>query len=102
MSKELKDIFLKDGENMLDLKGWEKFAEKKDFEKNFYSEYFKKDFFGREISIGVFYELEEQKNISKKIHHVAWGYRGEKDCSFNSKILDNKYFENVTGGCPCY
>lgn len=101
MNKELKDIFLVEDKNILDVSSWEKYAEKKDLEKNYYSEYYKKNFYEKEVSVGVFYELDSERKASESIHHIAWGYRTDKDCSYNAKVRENKFIENIIAGCPC-
>jgi hypothetical protein len=94
---DLKDIFLTNGVHLLNLSGWTKYTEKTDFEKGFHSKYYKQDYLGREISIGVFYKLDNLQ----KIDHIAWGYRDEKDCSYNANVNDKGEIINILAGCPC-
>ena len=95
--KDLKEIFLSNGVYVLNLDGWTEYTEKTDLERGFHSKYFKREYEGREISIGVFYKLDSLQ----KIDHIAWGYRDEKDCSYNASVNDKGEIENILAGCPC-
>lgn len=100
MKNELRDIFLRDNEYVLDLKGWTLYSEKIDHENQKISKYY---YFPttdnkRQISVGVFYNMETPNNI----HYIAWGYRDEKDCSYNSRINDNLKLDQIVSGCPIF
>lgn len=99
MNTELKNIFGKDGKQILDLSNWTLYVEKVEYEKGKKSFYYIKNDTKdtKQVSIGVFYDLKDLN----KIDYIAWGYRLDKDCSYNAKVGDNLYIEKIVAGCPC-
>lgn len=98
MNSELRNIFNKEGLNILDLSKWTEYYQKNDLEKSKYSRYHFVNLpnINKQVSIGVFYT----KGSQQEIDYIAWGYREEKDCSYNAKIRDNLYIDKIISGCP--